>query len=355
MVGRGEQLSDIGCHILPIAWGSPLRYCLIVMANFHPPQPKRPLVLVGAEGEDSILQIDPDAVIANYKAHGAMLFRGFDTDLAQFNAFAKQFCSTSVVNESPGRALLDPGNAIYSVDGGTNAFSLHPELSREPWKPDLAMFGCLSPPGQGGHTTLCDGIALVKALPPEVREVLTGRRLVYVKGSWPELLEFWLGSAEPSDDVLRNPPAGCPYSLMRMRDGRIARQFSRPALHKPMFADELAFGNFLLFARFNNGRLGFPLLDDYTAVPDEWLHAIKATGDAHTLAVQWQKGDVLLLDNTRFMHGRTAILDAAERQIATYFGYLNFAVPDPEEPADAIWRRQDFEPPRPPEELVRRL
>jgi hypothetical protein len=48
------------------------------------------------------------------------------------------------------------------------------------------------------------------------------------------------------------------------------------------------------------------------------------------------------------MHGRTAILEPSERLIATYFGYLHFAVPDPEEPSNPPWRRADFCPPPPP-------
>jgi alpha-ketoglutarate-dependent taurine dioxygenase len=324
------------------------------MARILPPAPGRPLAIIEPTGEVSLLDIDQDALIAHYKAHGALLFSGFKATLEQFHALARRFCSTAVVNESPGRELLDADKAIYAVDGGTNAFSLHPELSREPWKPDLAMFGCLSAPSEGGMTTLCDGVALVKALPEAVRRGLAGRRLVYPLPTWPSLLEFWLGTAEPGDALLDQPPADCPYQFMRLQDGRIVRLFSRPALHKPMFVDELAFGNFLLFARFNNGRPDFPLLDDFTPVPEEWLQAIREIAEGLTMAVQWQQGDVLMLDNTRFMHGRTAIIDTAQRQIATYFGYLNFAMPDPEEPANAIWRRTDFAPPRPPEHLVRR-
>ena len=300
------------------------------------------------------MQLDPDAVMAQFQAHGALLLRGFGADLEQFHAFAKLFSRTAVVNESPGRTALDPTKSLYSVDGGTNAFALHPELSREPWKPDLALFACLSEPGSGGQTTVCDGIALANALPDEVRRGLEGRRLIYLKGVWPELLQFWLGTATPDDALLRNPPPHCPYKFMRLNDGRIARYFSRPALHQPMFADALAFGNFLLFARFNNGRGDFPLLDDMRPVPEAWLQAIKAAGDRLTYAIDWQQGDVVMLDNTRFMHGRTAITDPAARQIATYFGYLDQAIPNPEEPADAIWRRADFDPPHPPEHLVRR-
>ena len=324
------------------------------MAHLSPPLPGRPLVLVEPEGERSLLDLDAAAVITQYKAHGALLLRGFGTDLDAFHAFARQFSATAVVNESPGRIPLDPARSLYSVDAGDRAFALHPELSREPWKPDLAMFCCLSAPGHGGQTTVCDGIELVRALPDEVRRGLEGRRLVYLKGVWPELLTFWLGTATPDDALLRNPPSGCPYKFMRLNDGRIARYFSRPALHKPMFADETAFGNFLLFARFNNGRPDFPLLDDMQPVPEAWLQAIKETGDRLAYAVEWQQGDLVMLDNTRFMHGRTAITDPIERQIATYFGYLDFAIPDPEEPANAPWRQADFDPPHPPEHLVRR-
>jgi hypothetical protein len=186
---------------------------------------------------------------------------------------------------------------------------------------------------------------LANALPREVQEGLKNRRLVYVMAVWPELLKFWLGTEDPDESLLAAPPPTCPYAFMRLHDGRIARHFSRPALHKPMFADELAFGNFLLFARFNNGRPDFPLLDNLRPVPEAWLQAIRATGDALSAPVQWEKGDVLVLDNTRFMHGRTPIDNQAERLIATYFGYLNFAIPDSEEVADPPWRRADFSPP----------
>ena len=323
------------------------------MARFRSPSPGLPLVVVEPDHEPSLDQVDRAEVISQYKAHGALLFHGFRAGLEEFNRLARDLCATAVVNESPGRLPLDPQRSLYNVDGGDRAFALHPEMSREPWKPDLAMFCCLSPPGEGGRTTACDGIALARALPPHIREGLEGRRLIYLKAAWPSLLQYWLGTETPSDDQLRNPPPGCPYALMRLNDGRVARYFSRPALHKPMFADELAFGNFLLFARFNNNQPNFPLLDDYTPVPGEWLEEIKAIGDRLSVAVTWQKGDLLLLDNTRFMHGRTAITDPGERIIATYFGYLKFALPNPEEPADPIWRREDFEPPRPPDHMVR--
>lgn len=318
------------------------------MALIDPPAPGRPYAVIVPSGGETLNEIDPALVEAAYKAHGALLFRGFGAGLDAFRRFARSLCATAVINETPGRAVLDAVEAIQGVDGGTNAFALHPELAREPWKPDAALFGCLSPPGTGGETTLCDGIALAAALPEPVRAGLAGRRLIHVMGVWPEMLRFWFGTETPGDALLANPPRPVPYRFFRVPDGRIAREFSRPALHKPMFAEGPAFGNFLLFARFNNGRGNFPLLDDLTPVPEDWLQAIHATGEALTAEVRWQAGDVLVLDNTRFLHGRRAITDAATRTIATFFGYLRFAVPDAEEMPHAPWRQGDFRPPLPP-------
>jgi hypothetical protein len=318
------------------------------MPTVHLPEPGRPQVLIEATGEASILDIDPSLIVALYKAHGALLLRGFEIGVPQFNRFARQFCSTSMVNESPGRQPIDVQNSVYTVDGGTGPFSLHSELSREPWKPDAAFFGCLSAPSRGGATTICDGVELVRAMPETLRGALEGRRLLHINGTWPELLEFWLGTAKPSDELLANPPSFCPYQFRRFED-EILRFFTRPALHRPMFIDAPAFANFLLFARFNNKRIGYPLLDDGQPVPDPWLFEIRAIGARLTAQVVWQTGDLLMLDNTRFMHGRTAILDSAARLIATFFGYLNFASVDPEEPPHPLWRQADFCPPLPPQ------
>ncbi|MBB4860247.1 alpha-ketoglutarate-dependent taurine dioxygenase [Novosphingobium chloroacetimidivorans] len=312
------------------------------------PAPGRPYVLIEADGTRDVLALERDEIVSLYKEHGALLLRGFATDVEAFGRFARQFCATSVVNESPGRRMLDAERNVLTVDGGTGAFNFHPELSREPWKPDAAFFGCLSAPLAGGATTICDGVELVRALPAEVRQGLEGRRLLYIKPTWPGLLEFWLGTPDPTDAQLLSPPENCPYFFRKLH-GEIVRLFTRPALHRPMFTDQPAFGNFLLFARFNNRRPDFPLLDDGRPVLEAWLQAIRATAERVGVAIAWRKGDVLMLDNTRFMHGRTAITEPGERLIATFFGYVDFAERDPEEPPQPLWRQRDFMPPLPPD------
>lgn len=313
------------------------------MIDVAEPVPGRPYALIQGDGADAGALSD-ETVIALYKAHGAVLLRGFAMDLDGFRRFTGRFCASSVFNESPDRLLLDQAHNIQSVNGGADPFPLHPELSREPWKPDVCFFCCLGAPAQGGETTICDGIEIVRRLPDAVRSGLEARRLLYIQPASRETLAFWLDTPEPSDAALAAPPAHCPYAFFRVKD-RIVRAFTRPALHKPMFSDAPAFGNFLLFARYYLGNPSFPALDNGRPVPAEWVEAAKAASDPITAPIAWQRGDLVMIDNSRFMHGRNAITDSHERLIASYFGYLRFALPNPEEPPAPLWRRATFRPP----------
>lgn len=307
----------------------------------------KPYVLIRSLGARGLRDIDSDMIIALYKAHGALLLRGFPADISGFADFAAQFCGSSVHNESLGRETLDDLRNIQSVNKGVVAFPLHPELSREPWKPDVCFFHCLKPPRLGGETTICDGVEIASGLPEDVLAEFSGRRLLYIQGAYPEVLQFWLGTATPTDSELANPPAQCPYSFLRVNEREIARSFSRPALHKPMFANQLAFGNFLLFGRYMRGQSNFPVFENGEQVSQHLVATAKAISDSLTAEIHWQVGDLLMIDNSRFMHGRNAIFDPDERLIASYFGYLNFAKPDPEEPLNPLWRQAPFFPPHP--------
>jgi alpha-ketoglutarate-dependent taurine dioxygenase len=310
------------------------------------PRPGQPHVLLCADGETSPLAVPPEQVMALLKAHGAILLRGFGTSVATLSEFAAQFCSGTVFNESPDRQLLDAARNIQSVNGGCDPFPLHPELSREPWKPDVCFFACMQPPVAMGATTICDGVALAEALPPPLRAAFAARRLAYVQPAPPAILQHWLGTPTPDAARLAAPPADCPYHFATV-GGQPARIFTRPVLHRPMFCDALAWGNFLLFSRYYNNRLGFPVFDNGEPVPDAWLEVVRETGDRLSVAIEWQAGDLLLLDNSRFMHGRTAVLPDDGRLIASQFGYLRDALRNPEEPADPPWRRGNFVPPNP--------
>ena len=313
--------------------------------NLTEPQQGKPFAIVESKG--ALLQDIPESdFIAWYKKYGAIMFRGFDVDMDTFQALTNRYCVSSVFNESPDRRLLDETTQVQTVNLGTAPFPLHPELSREPFKPDVCFFWCIEPPEGGGQTTVCDGVEIVKSMPPQLYNIFARRRFLYRQLASSEVCEYWLGEAMPSDAQLANTASSsCPYHFFRNPAGKIVREFSRPALHKPMFCDDLAFGNFLLFARYHLNMKKFPSFDGPELIPDSVVTGVKNISDRLTAPAGWQPGDVLVLDNTRFMHGRTAIANPDQRLIASYFGYLAFAEPDAEEPKNAVWRREAFTPP----------
>lgn len=315
------------------------------MVDMRAPDDAQPYAVLTLRGDESLRDLDSVPIMQAYRSYGALLFRGARPDLDEFRDFTSRFCASSVFNESPDRRVFDAEHNIQSVNGGADAFPLHPELSREPWKPDAAFFHCLQAPNEGGETTICDGAAIVRALPDALRDLFAAQRLMYPGGAPPEILRFWFGTESPTDTQLAAPPADCPYRFVREPEG-IWRYFTRPLIHRTMFGGELAFGNFLLFARDYLGRSDFPVLADGRDVPEAWVDAVRQVAQHLTVPIRWRDGDLLMLDNSRFMHGRRPIADPSRRLIATFFGYLRDARPDPEEPPQARWRRAAFRPPQ---------
>lgn len=312
------------------------------MTDLVPPNPTTPYATI--LGHRQALGALPVAeLIAAYKRYGAVLLRGFDVDLKGFRDLTKSLSSGSVFNESGGRLVIDREQNIQTVNLGHEPFPLHPELSREPWKPDICFFWCMKAPSKGGETTVCDGVEIVRRLPPAVKNAFSKRRLRYQQPATAAECAFWLGSPKPDAATIANPPAHCPYSF-ELVNGQIHRFFLRPVFHKPMFSDELAFGNFLFFGRYFNRQSYFPTFENREIVPDDLVAAVKAVSDQAESAVAWQPGDIVILDNTRFMHGRRAVLDLNERYIATYFGYVHFAVVEDRE-RYFPWRAATFKPP----------
>ncbi len=74
-------------------------------------------------------------------------------------------------------------------------------------------------------------------------------------------------------------------------------------------------------------------------VPDNLVESVKKIGDKIMVPITWQANDILMLDNTRFLHGRNKIENTEQRYIMTYFGYLRFAKLDSDAEHNARWRK----------------
>ena len=295
-----------------------------------PEQDHRPVVARPSTNAFSLSTLDRDQIEALFRQHGARLFRGVSFDIDEFSQFTDLFCSAYVSNESPGREVLSADGRVQTVNTGHQHFPLHPELSREPWQPDIAWFACEQPATMQGETTLCDGVAAVLAFPPELFDHLAKNKLAHILPADLDWCAEFLGIPELKLSDLSKEYHSSEENLFQfsVRDNEIFRTYFRPMLHKPMFSSNWAYGNFLVFARRNLRVRHFPCYADGSEVPDSIVMQIEGITNRLAYAHKWQKHDLLMLDNTRFLHGRNPIGDPQSRRIFTQFGYANFAPQD---------------------------
>ncbi len=294
--------------------------------QLEPPNSTQPYAALHADSASVRLSdLDAAEVQALYCEHGAILFRGFVFSVPDFKAFTDRFCSDYVANESPGRDVVSQDGRVQTVNLGQKRFALHPEMAREPWQPHIAWFACQQPAEAAGETILCDGIEAVKTMPQELVDHLANNSLAHTQPTTLEWCRHYFKDEDISlDQLLSNSIAG-PF-LFSLLSGQLYRTYVRPLLHKPMFSDQRAYGNFLVFARRNVGDPRFPTYADGSIVPESVVDAITSATDKLEHKLAWRQGDLLMLDNTRFMHGREPIGgDPTVRRILTQFGSVAFA------------------------------
>ncbi len=290
-------------------------------------------------GASTLDAMDPAEVIGAFREHGAVLFRGFDYDVDSLSRFTALFCSRFVRNESGRRGRISSDGTTQTVNLGREAFPLHPELSRVPWRPDIAWFACANAPASGGETLVCDGAAIAAGLSSSTRESVNGRGVLYREETPLGAFTDWLGIPPPDDRVLALINRDSPFRFQRAGN-RIFRAFTRPFLDRGLFTKAPIFANFLLFARFMLGTRQFPTFEDGSVIPDALVEEIRHVSEGLTVAHRWQPGDLLMLDNSRFLHGRNPVENLEEREIWTQFGYAGFLEDDDERLAEP-WRYTD--------------
>jgi alpha-ketoglutarate-dependent taurine dioxygenase len=288
-----------------------------------------------AHKSSELFQVDTMAVIQALRDSGAVLLRGFNSSLSAFQQFTEKFC-TRFHQVGTRRAVDDPDSDGHTSEVPRLNFNLfaHSEGTYRPYPPppELCFFNCVLPPTTGGgETLLVDGVHFLRLLPDGLRRRFEQQGIIY-QALWDTprwQTEFQLQQPEQLDELLRAYP-GCSYRLqddgMAVRCLVAAIQTSLGGL--PCFANGLLahlptithprWQNTITYSKATN-RIFFGNGEEIgTAV----INSLIDIQDEIALAHSWQAGDLLILDNKRFMHGRLMTKGDCERQIRSRFGQL---------------------------------
>lgn len=239
---------------------------------------------------------------------GWALLRGFKHDLNVFNELVSAFCH---------KLTFDPAREFSShisqkVDAGTLPVGLHIENGNTPFPPELVAFYSQKSALTGSQTTLCDGVSLYNALPEPLQKrfstpITVTRTLpehlwkAYIRNEHPRLASDQEVTIQHLNDVINAVP------------GQTARLNNKGELDYTLTIDPLlkkkgntAFANAILGPSFNYQT---PIYRHANGdkVTEEELTQIAMYAEQYTFELTWQDGDMILIDNTRVMHGRRAI------------------------------------------------
>jgi alpha-ketoglutarate-dependent taurine dioxygenase len=282
--------------------------------------------LITAAPGDGLENLDPAALFEGLAASGFLVLRGFEATLASYSDLVAR-CST--------RITLDPARVFHTkvaqkVDAGLEAVELHQENATTPFVPHFVWLFCEQAAASGSQTTVCDGYELWDALSAPARKAFAQQDLLFARevseGRWKQFVHMQLEGRKPVeeigfDDLLGFMEDPASTHVEQRADGRIYYEFRTPAVHPTRFGERLAFCNGMLTEAvyYEPPKVGFA---DGTEIPAALKDEVRDTAHALIGEIAWTSGDVLLLDNTRVMHGRRAITDP-DRTLFNAQSYLD--------------------------------
>ncbi|OUR63288.1 hypothetical protein A9Q73_09565 [Bermanella sp. 47_1433_sub80_T6] len=253
---------------------------------------------------------------------GWSLLRGFEHDLEKFSTLVAGFCHKLTFD--PAREFSN--DSTQKVNAGTAAIGLHIENGNTPFPPNLVAFYSRKSAQQGSQTTLCDGAQLFNAMPAHLKKRFSAP--MQVSRTLPaELWKRYVANEHPNVNQAEKVTPQHLQELMAMLPGQSGEINQQGELYyqlrfNPLLEKngQLAFANAILGPSFNYQAPQYHFADG-TLLDDKIKEQVAQLAEHFTLELAWQDGDMLLIDNTRVMHGRRAIEgNPSERQLVIAMG-----------------------------------
>ncbi|WP_445628375.1 TauD/TfdA family dioxygenase [Nostoc sp. DSM 114167] len=255
----------------------------------------------------SILELDKEEIISLFKANGILLFRGFDVDVDIFKKFTN-LLSIDFINYAGGafsRRVINGDETLLSVNDFKSEIKLHGEMYYQQNIPLMLWFFCANPPLKDGETTVCDGRQFFNEISSSTKELFSKKKLKFtVRISQ----EDWQKKYQTNDlNQLEKMCQNNNTHLTVNNDKSILLEYISPAIIPSRCGKYQVFINSLLPTKQLSPKiLNF---EDDSEIPEEVVSELNEVAEKITTEISWQKGDILMIDNTRILHGRRSFVD----------------------------------------------
>lgn len=258
---------------------------------------------------NKIKDIQESEIIKLFEKNGIILLRGFKIDPRKLTEITDRFTETYAI-DALRRSKRFNKKVVRDVDVGTKEVLLHSEASFTPAWPEIIWFYCNVPPGINGSTILCDGVKLWNSLSFKTKnffllnpirfklKIDIGEKKVG-KGK-----RKWLLNSVGTGDGYIDWDKGFFHTILQ-----------KFAVHEGRSSNQLCFANHLFVKLNSEPQLIKRSMISGKKIPNHIIKEINYKAKTLTYEHAWKKGDLLMIDNKRFMHGRRAYQKEDRRDI----------------------------------------
>jgi hypothetical protein len=214
-------------------------------------------------------------------------------------------------------ARLSATSNTAEINAGIYEMGLHRENGNLPFHPDIQWFFCLEPAAIGSQTTMCDGQRVFFDLSPKTRNQFINRKIKYSRRiPWDNVKRFLsieLQLESISDEHMHQVMQDIPgQKYHRLDKNLIYSELVISALEVSRFSNKRSFCNSLLGPSFNYDPPHITW-EDGEEIPFYIWDEVKDVTSRYTYKHFWRRGDIVVIDNTRVMHGRCRLEDTNRR------------------------------------------
>lgn len=298
-----------------------------------------------------ILAKHREEIIASLHQEGIILFRGFGCQNPEYFSKAIELCALgkrcSTKDYGLARTILENGIYTSSDLPGSIPLPMHHEKPRSMHPPNHLYFCCAIPPQHGGATLFADAEAIWLDLPKSIQDKVRSygvsyKQFFHGKTFESYLLRKILGEkaalhwqdyfATENKEVLEEKLAQAQESWQWTKKGKnlILTSELPGVLRNPLSqrlcwfnsADYLNYHANYIYGELKNLKFYKALAAHYLVLKDrlpivchygngqafsaEEVEQIKKIIQEHSCPFNWEKGDFMIVDNYKFMHGKQA-------------------------------------------------